>query len=122
MCIDLTLIGLKIVMENEEKTLFVWRAKFLERRPDTLSLKDKCVCCKTALKHTNIRQLHQDNDLYKCPLCGWFFSHEWYSVDWTEGENSYSLSVLKQFNINSSELALSELGTYLKKMFLIFIA
>jgi Restriction endonuclease len=54
----------------------------------------------------------------QCPCCGWWSNLTgWYNISVHQGGIDGSISTLRQFSIDSPEVTLEELGTYLKQHF-----
>ena len=96
--------------------ILVWRSEQASPPPW-----DRGVCrfCGTKLIFRNAHNsLSRSTTLTNCPLCGWNHVEDWaQEVVFTSGESLHRFSTLAQFDINSAELALSELGTHLKRNF-----
>src|SRR5262245_19741269 len=109
-----------------ENSIFVWRYTIpskLDLGPEGVGPSD-CPCCSTHLKR-EARDEWDDEYVNTpvhlcCLLCGWdirYVVEGVYNDPWHPriSYSTDSLTVLKQFDINSSEIALHELGSFLKR-------
>lgn len=109
-------------------SLFVWRDHIEDAwdypTPDFLRT---CLRCEWCQAHLNRFSSHKPANAYHdpdefnhghiCPLCGWKGWHGYYDYDSGFGpaEKWWAVRILREFDINSSDLALSELGSYIKR-------
>ncbi|MBF0171765.1 MAG: restriction endonuclease [Nitrospinae bacterium] len=63
------------------------------------------------------RGKHICDDKYECSYCGFWFHYIWQYHGMGGEERAQYVSILKDFDINSSELELDELGTHIKRNF-----
>ena len=94
-------------------TVLVWRCKVLGYNDaGAVGLRGKCPCCQTDLLY-HYKDYHdvvvEEED---CPLCGWY-SHVGFEDEW--GDYDCALAILKEYDVNSPELPLRELGAHLKR-------
>jgi hypothetical protein len=93
-------------------TLFVWRNTGgwpFDESGGALPIPEHCPWCETILE---VHQLGPTTWSYYqyaswCPICGWYLKHEDFGYFFTAAE-------LRHFDVRSPELAISELGAYLK--------
>lgn len=118
-------------MGTGAKQLLVWRYDFREE-PEwsgpVIRTPTRCRWCRTPLATVHLDRVNYagfDNLVHDqaCPLCGWR-----YDVSWTgdgygqQGRvatmySSVGASLLRKFEIGSSEVLLAELGAHLKRQF-----
>ena len=127
--------------DTERKSIFVWRAE----TQDTASISGgfNCQWCNSELDrydlnpiikmlyHAGIdRKVAYERPCLYCHFCGWRQSAEIYVDNYMNdpqfpfngghylgGDDSVTTSVLREFDIDSPSIAISELGTHLKKNF-----
>jgi hypothetical protein len=94
--------------------LFVWRGGFI---PDLRAYREVCPYCSIAcwvnrwLLTKSVDGVDREDSYSQCPLCGW-------RSEYSLGDNTYiSADTIQAFDINSTEVALTELGTHLKQTF-----
>lgn len=110
---------------KKKGTVLVWRGDpIITSKPFTMP---DCPMCDTRLMVKETHHTYADNymepgeiwiDNRDCPLCGWHYyfdtdSHGYLNTPLTEVETS----ILRNLDVNSDELSLTELGTHLGKNF-----
>lgn len=114
-------------MENPN-TIFVWRADWELWDSDPHFHTETCPCCTSEVVVEQRDYVYRDAfpfhkrkagssvGNYTCPLCGWCREKHYL---WDRESELYEarVSALKSFDINSSEVALKELGTHLRRRF-----
>ena len=110
---------------DQQSTILKWTEINKRRQPIPIYPGTNCPVCKSPMSN-HFQESHYDKSSYnkewkhKCYLCGWFInSCESKYVDFCGGdenayEDSYSMSLLKELPINSFELEIAEVATYLK--------
>lgn len=82
-----------------------------------------CKVCSADLKLKTFgssKHLHMISSAsgYDCPLCGWHLGYQriaQVTLDDVSSDRYYTFSILKDFDINSPQVALEELGSYLRR-------
>lgn len=96
-------------------TLLVWRSSQASRLPqDNWAI---CPFCSTSMIFRYAHNLgSRVTRVGDCPFCGWRSIENWaQEFTLTGGETRDWCKALAEFDVNSPQVALSELGTYLKR-------
>lgn len=118
-------------------TLFVWRMVWAVDDNRSLGIGGICPCCRSDLIDNSPNAIVKSPDpmdyavelmsldaeqletvLRSCPLCGWNLKFEpelWVGGEAPHMSGSQRMSVLREFDINSPEVALGEIGSHLKQ-------
>lgn len=106
-------------------TLYVWRRQRQRLDRPAAAPADQCRYCGTLVVRGNWSEGGYSTYEWRCPLCGWWTRAQDASTgmysDYRHGvltSSNHSIeAVLESFDVSSSEIALSELGSHLKRQF-----
>jgi hypothetical protein len=100
-----------LLTEEQEPSLFVWRGEEELAPSAQLALPNEyCRYCSTSLFFDT-----SENKKW-CPVCGWAYQR-WQDFAFGVPEHHASERFLRSFEISSDKVALSELGTHLRRNF-----
>jgi hypothetical protein len=103
--------------KKEEPVILLWRGEQEVNPSRALVLpRRECFYCGAPLRVMQI----EDRNMRNCPLCGWGYyilEKEVYFDGFLENAYLTCERFLRKFKISSSEIALQELGTHLKRRF-----